>query len=63
MDRINKIDKIPGDDKLNVNDDQLTEKIIACAFKVHNALGPVSRSLGESHYRRAEGSPEPSKGA
>ena len=39
MDGINKIDKIPGDDKLNVNDDQLTEKIIACAFKVHNALG------------------------
>ena len=23
MDRIHKIDKIPGDDKLNVNDDQL----------------------------------------
>ena len=39
MGRINKIDKIPGDDRLNVNDDQLTEKIIACAFKVHNALG------------------------
>jgi len=49
MDRINRIDKIPVHDQLDMNDDQLTEKITACAFKVHNAGG---RFLGEGLRKR-----------
>jgi len=33
-----------------MTDDQLTEKIIACAFKVHNALGP---GFAEKVYENA----------
>jgi GxxExxY protein len=33
-----------------MTDDQLTERIIACAFKVHNALGP---GFSEKVYENA----------
>jgi hypothetical protein len=50
MDRINKIDKILGDGRLDMNDDQLTEKIIACAFQGAQCFG--SRFLGEGLRKR-----------